>query len=429
MSISYHGVVGHKSKVTLPSVDTWGLNMNILRDPPKSIQTRRIDKVGSTSDITQMIQDSGDRICEGIMTYARGVNPMVSVSYNNYGNNGGQRPASGKGQQAFLPYRVMQDGAFRPPVRDQRMLFPLSRLPRVATSSFTKPGFADFSKQIMCAGTDENTKGVKRPGGLLKACVIPNAVYKIQSSAVETYDIKNNIRDHLNVNADSGKQYNAQYNLHLTDDHSGVLHNPLRVNAQMNKGGAHMQRNIDVSNMNTDRYTHDVLSGEASTNKNQDIHVTPIESILEGYTKDTMTIPYTAHKTSYTKQEYIHDDLEMERNLPYHQATTNTGRNIHMRVIEPVQEREFTSNRPNTYAHTNLGTRQFQAIDNITNRNYNLKPTVTPGGYEPNVGLPSMRQDDLMPEFDQRKVDMRRRIYEMQQDRNGIQNPYVDNIH
>ena len=62
MSISYHGIVGY-GKSTLPSVESWSTNMNILRDPPKSITTRKIDKVGETSEITQMIQESGDRSC------------------------------------------------------------------------------------------------------------------------------------------------------------------------------------------------------------------------------------------------------------------------------------------------------------------------------------------------------------------------------
>ena len=41
MSVSYSAIIGHGTgKVTLPSVDTWGTNMNILKDPPKSVFTR-----------------------------------------------------------------------------------------------------------------------------------------------------------------------------------------------------------------------------------------------------------------------------------------------------------------------------------------------------------------------------------------------------
>ena len=74
--LSYSGLTNY-GRATLPSVETWGSNMNILRDPPKSVTTRRIDKVGQTSDITQMTEDSGNRACEAINVFARGVNPMV----------------------------------------------------------------------------------------------------------------------------------------------------------------------------------------------------------------------------------------------------------------------------------------------------------------------------------------------------------------
>ena len=75
--LSYSSIT-NRGKVTLPSVDSWG-NLNIMRDPPKSITMRRIDKVGSDSTITKM-QDESDRSAECILLFARGVNPSVSVS-------------------------------------------------------------------------------------------------------------------------------------------------------------------------------------------------------------------------------------------------------------------------------------------------------------------------------------------------------------
>ena len=77
--ISYSGLVNY-GKATLPSIDSWSTDNNILRDSPKSIHTRRIDKVGDTSGITSMIDDSENRACEAILPFARGVNPFVSVS-------------------------------------------------------------------------------------------------------------------------------------------------------------------------------------------------------------------------------------------------------------------------------------------------------------------------------------------------------------
>ena len=135
MSISYSGLRTY-GKSTLPSVSSWGDNAGILRDPPRSITTRKIDKVGETMSIVSMIDEATDRACENINVYARGTNPMVAVQFNNQGG----------GKQAYLPYRVARDGAFRPPIMTQEDLLPLSRLPRIWTSNFSNPNFTDFSK-------------------------------------------------------------------------------------------------------------------------------------------------------------------------------------------------------------------------------------------------------------------------------------------
>jgi hypothetical protein len=156
MVFSYSGIVNY-GKATLPSVESWGTNMNILRDPPKSVHTRKIDKVGETSAITTAIDESGDRFCEAINYYARGQNPMVAVSYgqgqkkSNLTNNG----------EAFLPYRIMRDGVFRPPIWRQEDLLPLSRLPRIWTEVGTQPYKPIFTKRIRNCGTSEDTTEVR----------------------------------------------------------------------------------------------------------------------------------------------------------------------------------------------------------------------------------------------------------------------------
>ena len=163
MSISYSGVVNY-GKVTLPSVESWGTNNNILRDPPKSITTRRVDKVSETSIIEQEIDDSTNRASEYIRVYARGSNPMVSVSYDNFGTNSGitsgQRLLYGN-QQSKLPYRVDLDGAFRPPVLREVDLLPLSRLPRNNTTIDPVAYTVDFTKKIICPGEAKDYRSVK----------------------------------------------------------------------------------------------------------------------------------------------------------------------------------------------------------------------------------------------------------------------------
>jgi hypothetical protein len=154
MTISYAAVRNHNAKVTMPSVENgWYTSSNIQKDPPKSISTRRIDKVGDTMATNIMIEESPDRQCEAINYYARGVNPMVSVNYGQ-----GQ-----SGTQAYLPYTVARDGAFRPPVLyGVTSLLPLSRLPRILTNVCATPYQPIFTKRIRGCGTGEQTREVKR---------------------------------------------------------------------------------------------------------------------------------------------------------------------------------------------------------------------------------------------------------------------------
>jgi hypothetical protein len=161
--LSYSGLTNY-GKVNLPSVSGWGTNMNILRDPPKSITTRRIDKVGDTIMIDQEIQDAGGRIAESILPFPRGRNVMVGVSYDNYGANGGiglGQMSLYKGQQAKMPYRVNREGAFRPPILTQKDLLPLSRLPRISMKVDPTPSKVDYSKKVIQQGTAQDYRSVK----------------------------------------------------------------------------------------------------------------------------------------------------------------------------------------------------------------------------------------------------------------------------
>jgi hypothetical protein len=418
MSISYSAVVGAKHKVTLPSVDSWGTNMNILRDPPKSITTRRIDKVGDTSEITQMVQESGDRANEAIRVYALGANPMTSVSYNNYGNGSQTAGSAQAGRQAFLPYRIMDKGAFRPPIRDQRDLLPLSRLPRVWTSSFTKPGFADFSKKAVCPGAD--AQGVKKASEMLKACVRPTATYNVQTPIVENYEVKHVIKNPVMVSGHSRVSIPAKFNAENSNPTAQIEY---RIKPDYNVNiSSNITREVDISDFNTEKYTHEKLYGEYEANKNRNIQISSIEDLYgvdtDVATRDAFVIDYTAPQSGYTRNDYIHDEIELERALPYHDASTNMGQSVY-KHFEHVNEREYVSNHPTTSAMINAGRYGGDIMEN-NDRDYRLKPTVYAGGFEGVPNLPTLLQENQMPEFDQHKSMMRQRIYEMQQERNSV---------
>lgn len=133
-------------KFTLPSVESWGTNMNILQDPNKGIFTTRKDKVGDTQEVLLAQDASGDRIAENINVYARGVNPMVSVSYDNFGNNAGTRSRFSR-QSAHLPYKPER---IIPPMYRKEDLMPLSRQPREWFYAFTNPELPNVLQNMSC---------------------------------------------------------------------------------------------------------------------------------------------------------------------------------------------------------------------------------------------------------------------------------------
>lgn len=167
--LSFSSLRSH-SKVTLPSVDNgWLINSSIVKDPPKSITTRRIDKVGDTQMVEEMIEDNGSRICGTIMKFPRGVNPAAeytepiessskisNATIRDNSNNPMRirtdagylfRNQYGRGSGGYLARRLMMyNGAFRPPMYTQEQLLPLSRQPRIRTSCVTHPEKIDYRK-------------------------------------------------------------------------------------------------------------------------------------------------------------------------------------------------------------------------------------------------------------------------------------------
>ena len=254
--ISYSGIVGAR-KVTLPSVESWGTNMNILRDPPKSIFTRKIDKVFDTQEYSRMVEASADdRYCENIQVYPRGINPSVSISYGNYGNNGGKLMHFGKGNQlsggddykngqsaiydsqnpannrpgfgeaasswqacqvsngntmAKYPYRVDIDGDFRPPIWPEARLAPLSRLPRNVTNLYTNPLTPKWIDRSTC---DESVYKRAIKTEFFNTNVTPTCTYQmgaIQSAnnrTLTTTHLNNVIRDNINTETFTQKSQN-----------------------------------------------------------------------------------------------------------------------------------------------------------------------------------------------------------------------------
>jgi hypothetical protein len=426
MSISYSGIVGY-GKSSLPSVESWGTNMNILRDPPKSISTRRIDKVGQTSSITELIDESGSRSCEGISHYARGVNPFVSVDYGNAGNNGGQNSGGfgGVGQnlgssgnrigggQAYLPYRVNRAGSFRPHITAPCEMLPLSRTPIDNIEAFSKPGLVDYSKKLYepC----DTYREVKK--STIKASIRPTATYRMDGPLLEPFEVKYVIKNPIKFDSHAGDTGFRTQDITMQDIkeptkgintspiYDGELHSnigsglnvryadnshmntgnyiqdALHSSVKSNMGSGENVRYVDNSYMNTSRNIQDTLHTSVKSNISKSIQITPLEDMFDVdiHTKDAMNISYTPLKTGHTKDQYIHKDIELDRHILDTSMSTNKQRDIYIRPVYEYQP-EQKRNRPISRASTNNGTIQRQSNIDLNDREYKLKPTISYGG-------------------------------------------------
>lgn len=322
--LTYSGLTNF-GKATLPSVDSWGTNMNILKDPHRSITTRKIDKVGQTSDITQMIDESGDRACGTIMQYSRGINPMVSVSYQNSGrSSSGITSSFGNGQQAYPPYVVMPQGSFRPPVLRQEDLYPLSRLPRPWTYAFTNPEMPDYTKKVLCQGNACDYRAVHN--NILKGSIRPTAVYKLEAPIQENYEVKYVIQNPLHVTANTAIKATYTSTLNFDQDITkGIVENPIHGEYKTNVSSIKYFNN---SELDTDRYIQHTNHSDVSTNLSKPMQTTSITDLMDldfnDKIKSKININYdTPHSSSNIGSNYIHDELELDLKMPSVSASTN----------------------------------------------------------------------------------------------------------
>ena len=483
--ISYSAIV-NSGKITLPSVEAGLGSMNMLRDPPKSYHTSRKNKVGETSSITEMIDESGNRSCEAIQVYARGVNPCVSVSYSNYGNNGGQQTAGGitpaNQTAAKLPYTIIRDGAFRPPVRRQENLMPLSRLPRSWTSAYSKPGFADFSKKMRACGTAAETKEVHETK--LKACVRPTAVYKVETPISEPFEVKHVIQPSTRVSASSGVRTMDITQQHVGNPTKEITVDPFHAYAQANRATSqnyvnhtemdpnrflqetnphavasnistrraegngdtevhtapflqewnHHTVNSGVSDykrenpdteMETGRYTQDMTNHTVLSNASSKFHQTPIDEVL-----DLSDLPVHLHTTkiaalapmSGPERGGEFGEVQLDDRLAV-EATTNIVDSANYKRVEYDNDLVLERNRPQPSLVSNIKG-QGSAADQQLSRDFGLRQKISAGGMQPVPQIPTFDRAHNVQNQDSRKRDMYQQAAKSMQGRFGSAAPY-----
>ena len=419
MSISYSGITSY-GKVTLPSVSGAFGTMNIIKDPPKSIHTRRKDRVGQNMDLIQMVQDSGSRSTEAIREYARGVNPMVSVSYSNQGNNGGQSLFSTfSNKVAYTPNSLGAAGfQFRPPARRPQELLPLSRQPRTNTNIFTNPEFVDYTKKLACPTANDLKKEILQE--TLKIRVRPNEVFKIERPIEEPFEVKYVIQNPARISVDAGMRtrdikdrmdvivpkkvinddvLNAFATANVYDNRTYLnesefntdkyIQDVLTSDVQINKG-----RRIDKlageDKLYTDKYIQNVLTSDVQINRGKRLDKLAGEDDdldISFFIKDNVKhIDYTVPSIKTKEQEYIHNNPELKRVLPMTSANAGITKNIH-KVTVNSKERELENRMPIASAMSNVG--YGNGYRDESSRNYYLPPTSKKGGFDNGGFIPN----------------------------------------
>lgn len=408
--LSYSSVLPYE-KASLPSVEMWNTNMNIVKDPPKGIFTRRIDKVGDTQQILMQQDDSGARVNEFINVYARNVNPMVGVSYNNYGNTN-----SGRKKQASLPYKVQ---TVRPPILSQYDLQPLSRLPRDWFYAFTNPHFPNLVQNLQCnevkKSIDMNNLRTKIRDVMSNKTSIRNTLSEQNHDLNNISKIKNKVsllQNPMKTNLCSNQCYGNLINKDLKSIKLSPLHalNIKSSKQSLNPKINSINKKLCSKPKKTMTFTSNIYVPEQKHNSQHNVLSFPlsqkkvisdintrksysltnnINTSLKNLQKNIPNYEITNTKTSLIRENFRSEIMpKLNLKTPHYDVTSiktsNTRENI-----RPQTTLILDRNLP----MTNVSTQKlfnFERFETHTNRNKHLQDRLHIGGFDnPGLSIPN----------------------------------------
>jgi len=391
-----------QTHLTLGSVEGWGSGsngLNILRDPPKGIFTRRIDKVGDTQGILLDMEAAGDRTSENILVYARGVNPCTAVTYDNNGGMGGQS-TTGTGSaatQAFLPYTVNRDGAFRPPIQTQYDLLPLSRLPRTATSMKTNVDFPNYAIKAACPSAKNMREIVTNK---IKTSIRPTASFNIAQPLKEGFAVKGVIDNPTQFSQNSAVSGHTKY----LDNGFDIMpkahiNSKEYTNVGTNLGSRAIQSN-GTNNFNTDMYVQDPLYKSVTAGVSANVGAGHQAMNTDGHIQNVtyLDVQGRAGGGGFTRNgENAMENVTLLKNMPGYEASTGMGGGGFTRNGENAMENvTLLKNMPGYEASTGMGggfTRNGEnGMENVTLLK-NLPEYSTSSGVSRNIHVATEHRD------------------------------------
>ena len=348
--LNVNSALSLKKNMTLQSIDGWGGQLDIKRDPIRSVMTRKIVKVGQDSTLENLIGNSGDRLKDTISRYPRGINIMNSMQINNYNST----TPGGSATQASLANKIMDQGSFRPPIIPLKDQLPLSRQNRLNTCGVTNPMIQDYSKVSRGTVSKAQTKHVK------------------DLIAVENVDSRMMLRHHQGGSSEIQKPINIE-------QHINKHVKPIPVTTSI-KNIKYFIAPIDSTNFIksptrcgnvTTKATLNTTHADHKSNRNQP----DLQRTVPTYSATT-----NSSGTNFDRSEWG-DKLELTRVIPRHAQITNKS-GVNFDRSEWGDTVELNKTIPTASIKTNLIGNKFDRSEWGTH--VDTKSVLTTGLIRPN---------------------------------------------
>ena len=195
-----------------------------------------------------------------------------------------------------------------------------------------------------------------------------------------------------------------------------VSKNPLH--AMANAVPSDPTRYVSAGDLDTTPFIQDCLSSNVESNMSSSTNnATNIADILDLADLPIQDITTTSHSSGIhgtERNNYVHENIELERTLPSHHSVTNKADNRVYVKSQHQNELELSRNVPTGHFTTNVVAR---GEEKQSSRKYRLNPKINPGGFDGVPSKPTLNRQGQIKAFETQKAALSRMAAETSQGR------------
>ena len=177
-------------------------------------------------------------------------------------------------------------------------------------------------------------------------------------------------------------------------------------------------RYVNNSNFYSEPYIQDSNAHSANTNTSTTKYHSNIEDVLDLSdlpVQDIRTFSHTAPKNRGERTDYVHDDIELSRNIPGHQGITNKADRSKYKRNQYTNSLELSRNIPTGSFSSNI---VGKGASDHGSRTARLIPKIQPGGFHNGGQKPMMnRMQEVAEPYESQKSRTSRIVMESMQGR------------